>query len=118
MSCDVPLVFSSSLSRGRFNSAFQLSDDTLEFEGLLATLAPPAEQPFTVWLVVFGVVMGVSVLLGIYLITMGIVDRRRKSKRAEEENPVTNPYDNTDEHADGISNKGFERDSHDQQTVM
>lgn len=42
----------------------------------------------------------------------------RKSKRAEEENPVTNPYDNTDEHADGISNKGFERDSHDQQTVM
>ena len=77
MSCDVPLVFSSSLSRGRFNSAFQLSDDTLEFEGLLATLAPPAEQPFTVWLVVFGVVMGVSVLLGIYLITMGIVDKRR-----------------------------------------
>lgn len=51
---------------------------------------------------------------GMYVLSVS----SRKSKRAEEENPVTNPYDNTDEHADGISNKGFERDSHDQQTVM
>ncbi|XP_041936100.1 angiotensin-converting enzyme 2 [Alosa sapidissima] len=101
------------LSRGRLNSAFQLSDDTLEFEGILATLAPPAEQPFTVWLVVFGVVMGVSVLLGIYLITMGIVDRRRKSKLVEETKSVTNPYADS---ANGIANRGFETE--DYQTVM
>lgn len=71
------MVFLSRLSRDRINSAFKLSDDTLEFEGLVATLAPPVEQPFTVWLVVFGVVMGLTVLGGVYLIVMGIVNRRR-----------------------------------------
>ncbi|KAL2087768.1 hypothetical protein ACEWY4_016596 [Coilia grayii] len=103
------------LSKGRLNSAFELTDDTLEFEGLLATLAPPAEQPFAVWLVVFGVVMGVSVLMGIYLITMGIVTRRRKSKRTEETISYPNPYADT---TNGISNKGFEGDGNDQQTAM
>ncbi|XP_062383780.1 angiotensin-converting enzyme 2 [Sardina pilchardus] len=103
------------LSRGRINSAFQLSDDTLEFEGLLATLAPPVEQPFSVWLVVFGVVMGLTVLLGVYLISMGIVDRRRKSKKVEETKSIPNPYaDGTN----GVANGGFENEDHDYQTVM
>lgn len=104
------------LSRGRLNSAFQLTDDTLEFEGLLATLAPPVEPPFTVWLVVFGVVMGVVVILGIYLIIMGFVDRRRRAKQVvEASTPIPNPYA---EDTNGISNKGFERDDRELQTMM
>ncbi|XP_041115054.1 angiotensin-converting enzyme 2 [Polyodon spathula] len=65
------------LSRGRFNSAFLLDDKTLEFEGILATLAPPPEQPVTVWLVVFGVIMGIVVLAGVYLVFTGYRARKR-----------------------------------------
>lgn len=63
--------------RGRINDAFQLDDRTLEFVGIPATLAPPTKQPVEVWLVVFGVVMGVVVLLGSYLIVSGIRERKR-----------------------------------------
>lgn len=65
------------LSRERINGAFLLNDETLEFVGLQATLAPPKEEKITVWLVVFGVVMGVTVCGGIYLITTGILNRKK-----------------------------------------
>uniref|UniRef100_A0A672M8L1 Angiotensin-converting enzyme n=1 Tax=Sinocyclocheilus grahami TaxID=75366 RepID=A0A672M8L1_SINGR len=65
------------LSRERINGAFLLNDETLEFVGLQATLAPPKEEKITVWLVVFGVVMGVTVFGGIYLITTGILNRKK-----------------------------------------
>ncbi|KAG9339507.1 hypothetical protein JZ751_023649, partial [Albula glossodonta] len=64
------------LSRERINSAFKLSDDTLEFEGLVATLPTPTEPPVTVWLVVFGVIMGLVVCLGVYLIVSGFLERK------------------------------------------
>ena len=64
------------LSRGRINDAFQLNDKTLEFQGIPATLAPPVEQPVTVWLVVYGVVMGIVVLVGAYLVISGIRSRK------------------------------------------
>lgn len=59
------------------NGVFQLTDDTLEFEGLRATLAPPTEPKFEVWLVVFGVVMALVVCIGVYLVVMGTVNRKR-----------------------------------------
>ncbi|XP_072527329.1 angiotensin-converting enzyme 2 [Salminus brasiliensis] len=93
------------MSRDRINGVFHLSDDTLEFEGMLATLAPPAEQPVTIWLVVFGVVMAVVVCAGIYLVVMGVVNRKRKAKSLEE---PENPYE---EPSEGISNKAFESES-------
>ncbi|XP_063056335.1 collectrin-like [Engraulis encrasicolus] len=76
-------------SRGRINSAFLLSDDTLEFVGLPSTLAPPVEPPVEVWLVAFGVVMSLVVVLGVYLIVSGFLNRKRKSKEGEhdEEEP-------------------------------
>ncbi|XP_069553989.1 angiotensin-converting enzyme 2 [Brachyistius frenatus] len=86
------------LSRGRINDAFQLDDRTLEFEGILPTLAPPKEQPVEVWLVVFGVVMGIVAAAGLYLIISGVRERKKKSTNAM----VDNPY------FEGQSNKAFE----------
>ncbi|KAF7656047.1 hypothetical protein LDENG_00046830 [Lucifuga dentata] len=96
------------LSRGRINDAFQLDDQTLEFEGILATLAPPTEQPVEVWLVVFGVVMGIITLAGTYLVISGIRDRKKKSAKEG----VENPYDT---YMESQTNKAFE-DSVDEQT--
>ncbi|XP_072321392.1 angiotensin-converting enzyme 2 [Eucyclogobius newberryi] len=89
------------LYRGRINDAFQLSDSTLEFVGVPPTLATPNEQPVEVWLIVFGVVMGIVVLTGVYLVISGIRDRKKKSK----EPVVQNPYDSG---FDGHSNKAFD----------
>ncbi|XP_060767555.1 angiotensin-converting enzyme 2 isoform X1 [Neoarius graeffei] len=98
------------LSRGRINGVFHLSDDTLEFEGLRATLAPSTEPPVQVWLVVFGVVMGLVVCIGVYLIVMGTVNRKRKAKKADK---PENPYE---EPANGTVNKAYESD--DEQTGL
>uniref|UniRef100_A0A8C9WWT5 Angiotensin-converting enzyme n=1 Tax=Sander lucioperca TaxID=283035 RepID=A0A8C9WWT5_SANLU len=97
------------LGRGRINQAFQLDDKTLEFLGIPATLAPPVEQPVTVWLVVFGVVMGVVVLAGVYLVISGVKERKKKSAKKDS---MENPYDTN---IDGKTNKAFEV-SDDEQT--
>lgn len=65
------------LSRGRINDAFGLSDQTLEFIGVVPTLPPPFEQPVPVWLIVFGVVIGLVALAAIYLIISGIRERKK-----------------------------------------
>ncbi|XP_028999570.1 angiotensin-converting enzyme 2 [Betta splendens] len=96
--------------RGRINDAFQLDDRTLEFVGIPATLAPPTEQPVEVWLVVFGVVMGVVVLLGSYLIISGVRERKKKSTKAGVENPydakrgehVNGAFENSDDEQTGF----------------
>ncbi|KAK1167798.1 angiotensin-converting enzyme 2-like [Acipenser oxyrinchus oxyrinchus] len=97
------------LSRGRFNSAFLLDDKTLEFEGILATLAPPPEQPVTVWLVVFGVVIGIVVFAGVYLVVTGYRARKGKAKEQEEKEASQNPYEEV-----GIENSGFATEENDQ----
>ncbi|XP_034050500.1 angiotensin-converting enzyme 2 isoform X2 [Thalassophryne amazonica] len=89
------------LSRDRINDAFQLDDYTLEFVGIPVTLAPPVEQPVKVWLVVFGIVMGVVVLTGTYLIVSGIRERKKMSAATRTENPY-------DTHIDGQVNKSFD----------
>ncbi|XP_068614895.1 angiotensin-converting enzyme 2-like [Brachionichthys hirsutus] len=89
------------LSRSRINAAFHLSDSTLEFEDIIPTLAAPVQQPVEVWLVLFGVVMGIVLLVGIYLVVSGVRDRKKKSAGTG----LVNPYD---ESIDGQSNKAFE----------
>lgn len=70
-------AFDGRMSRGRINEAFRLDDNTLEFVGILPTLAPPYEPPVTVWLIVFGVVLGLIVVGVIALIITGQRDRKR-----------------------------------------
>ncbi|XP_032417398.1 angiotensin-converting enzyme 2 [Xiphophorus hellerii] len=98
------------LYRGRINEAFQLDDHTLEFIGMVPTLAPPVQQPVEVWLVVFGVVMGVTALLGVYLVISGVRARKKKSSKPAAENPYSIDVD-------GISNAAYE-DIRDEQTGL
>ncbi|NXE03964.1 ACE2 enzyme, partial [Lophotis ruficrista] len=65
------------LSRGRINEAFRLDDNTLEFVGLLPTLAPPYEPPVTIWLILFGIVISLVVIGVVVLIITGQRDRRK-----------------------------------------
>ncbi|XP_001515597.2 angiotensin-converting enzyme 2 [Ornithorhynchus anatinus] len=92
------------MSRGRINSAFQLDDNTLEFLGIPPTLAPPPVPPVTIWLILFGVVMGVVVIGIAALIVTGIRDRRRKNE--EGDSSAENPY----AIGNGSENLGFAND--------
>ncbi|NXL50610.1 ACE2 enzyme, partial [Podilymbus podiceps] len=65
------------MSRGRINEAFKLDDNTLEFEGILPTLATPYESPVTIWLIIFGVVISLVVIGTIVLIITGLKDRKK-----------------------------------------
>ncbi|NWH45817.1 ACE2 enzyme, partial [Fregata magnificens] len=65
------------MSRGRINEAFRLDDNTLEFVGILPTLATPYEPPVTIWLIIFGVVISLVVIGVIVLIITGQRDRRK-----------------------------------------
>ncbi|NXQ82818.1 ACE2 enzyme, partial [Nyctibius grandis] len=65
------------LSRGRINEAFRLDDNTLEFVGILPTLATPYEPPVTIWLIIFGVVISLVVIGVIVLIITGQKDRKK-----------------------------------------
>lgn len=65
------------MSRGRINEAFGLDDDTLEFVGIIPTLAAPYEPPVTIWLIIFGVVISLVVIGVIVLIVSGQRDRKK-----------------------------------------
>ncbi|NXX41896.1 ACE2 enzyme, partial [Tricholaema leucomelas] len=65
------------LSRARINEAFRLDDNSLEFEGIPPTVAPPYEPPVTIWLIVFGVVISLIVIGVFVLIISGQRERKR-----------------------------------------
>uniref|UniRef100_A0A8D2Q8Y7 Collectrin-like domain-containing protein n=1 Tax=Varanus komodoensis TaxID=61221 RepID=A0A8D2Q8Y7_VARKO len=69
------------MNRNRINSAFLLSDDTLQFLKVSSTLAPSAEQSLPNWLIAFGVVLCITLVGILFLIVSGI---RQDNKKIEE----------------------------------
>ncbi|XP_024425698.2 angiotensin-converting enzyme 2 [Desmodus rotundus] len=90
-------------SRSRINDAFRLDDNSLEFLGIQPTLEPPYQPAVTIWLIAFGVVMGLVVVgIGVLIFT-GIRERKRKSQETSEENPYSSMN-----LSKGESNPGFQ----------
>ncbi|XP_030332712.1 collectrin isoform X2 [Strigops habroptila] len=72
------------MNRNRINSAFLLSDKTLQFLKITPTLSPPVEPSTPVWLIVFGVVLCLILAGIVFLVVAGIRQRKKKNKESTE----------------------------------
>ncbi|XP_030312226.1 collectrin isoform X3 [Calypte anna] len=72
------------MNRNRINSAFLLSDKTLQFLKITSTLSPPVEPSTPAWLIVFGVVLCL-IVAGIVFLIVGGIRQHKKIKSQQRE---------------------------------
>ncbi|XP_038658667.1 angiotensin-converting enzyme 2 isoform X3 [Scyliorhinus canicula] len=83
-------------NRDRFNNAFLLTDETLEFIGIPPTLAPASEPTVIVWLIVFGIIISL-ICVGLIILIIGGIRARKQKARTQAIEGENNELHKTDE---------------------